>query len=72
MVKSEKLSLEMRRLEVFCRLVELRSFTKTGEAMGLAQSTVSEHIRSLEEMLEEKLLDRLGLDISPTPAGRLF
>ena len=43
--------MDMRRLEVFCKVVELKSFTKAGEALLLAQPTVSEHLRSLEQML---------------------
>jgi DNA-binding transcriptional LysR family regulator len=53
-------------------VVELRSFTKAAEAVLLSQPTVSEHIRSLEEMLGEKLLDRLGRDVLPTPAGQIL
>ena len=52
--------MDMRRLEVFCKVVELKSFTKAGEALLLAQPTVSEHLRTLEDMLGEKLVDRLG------------
>jgi DNA-binding transcriptional LysR family regulator len=64
--------MEMRRLEVFCKVVELRSFTKAAEALLLSQPTVSEHIRTLEETLGEKMLDRLGREIGPTPAGEVF
>jgi DNA-binding transcriptional LysR family regulator len=65
-------SMEMRRLEVFCKVVELKSFTKAAEALFLSQPTVSEHIRTLEGMLGEKLIDRLGREALPTPAGRIF
>ncbi len=64
--------MDIRRLEVFCKVVELKSFTKAAESLLLAQPTVSEQIRSLEESLGEKLLDRLGREVLPTPAGRLF
>lgn len=64
--------MEMRRIEVFCKVVELRSFTKAAEALLLSQPTVSEHIRSLEDGLGEKLLDRLGREVLTTPAGKLF
>jgi DNA-binding transcriptional LysR family regulator len=65
-------SMEMRRLEVFCKVVELKSFTKAAEALQLSQPTVSEHIRALEAVLEEKMIDRLGREASATPAGRIF
>jgi DNA-binding transcriptional LysR family regulator len=59
-------------MKVFCKVVELRSFTRAGEEMFLSQPTVSEHVRSLEEMLGEKLLDRLGREIFLTPVGKIL
>jgi DNA-binding transcriptional LysR family regulator len=64
--------MDIRRLEVFCKVVELQSFTKAAEAALLSQPTVSEHIRALEEMLGEKLVDRLGREVLPTPAGKIL
>ncbi|MDH4333589.1 MAG: LysR family transcriptional regulator, partial [Desulfobulbaceae bacterium] len=64
--------MDLHRLEVFCKVVELKSFTKAAEAIFLSQPTVSEHIRSLEEMLEERLVDRLGREVLPTQAGQLL
>jgi len=64
--------MEIHKLEVFCRVVELKSFTHAAEAVLLTQPTVSEHIRSLEQELGQKLLDRLGRVVEPTPVGRLF
>ena len=65
-------SMEMRRLEVFCKVVEWKSFTKAAEALHLSQPTVSEHIRALEATLDEKMIDRLGREALPTPAGQVF
>lgn len=64
--------MDIHRLEVFCRVLELKSFTKAGEAVFLTQPTVSEHIRALEEELGEKLVDRLGREVLPTPAGKIL
>lgn len=64
--------MEIRRLEVFCKVVELKSFTRAAEAALLSQPTVSEQIRLLEEALGEKLLDRLGREVLPTPAGEIL
>jgi DNA-binding transcriptional LysR family regulator len=64
--------MELRKLEVFCKVVELKSFTRSAEAVLLSQPTVSEHIRSLEEELGQKLLDRSGREVEPTPVGRLL
>jgi DNA-binding transcriptional LysR family regulator len=64
--------MEIRKLDAFCRVVELKSFTRAGEAMLLSQPTISEHIRSLEEELGQKLVDRLGREVEVTPAGRVL
>lgn len=64
--------MDIHRLLVFCRVVELQSFTKAAEAVSLTQPTVSEHIRVLEDSLGEKLIDRLGREILPTPAGKIL
>ena len=64
--------MDIHRLEVFCRVIEMQSFTKAADAVFLTQPTVSEHIRALEEALGEKLLDRLGREVLPTPAGKIL
>lgn len=64
--------MDIRRLEVFLRVVELSSFTKAAEALNLSQPTVSEHIRCLEETLNERLVDRAGREVGPTPAGKVL
>ncbi len=64
--------MDMRRLEVFCRVVELKSFTKAAEVLSLAQPTVSEHMRSLEEELGGRLVERLGRQVLPSPLGKMF
>jgi DNA-binding transcriptional LysR family regulator len=64
--------MDLHRLEVFCKVVELKSFTKAADAVFLSQPTVSEHIRSLEETLDERLVDRLGREMLPTQAGQIL
>jgi DNA-binding transcriptional LysR family regulator len=64
--------MDIHRLEVFCKVVEMRSFTKAADAVFLTQPTVSEHLRALEEMVGEKLLDRLGREVLPTQAGKIL
>jgi LysR family transcriptional regulator, low CO2-responsive transcriptional regulator len=46
------------RLAVFRTVVERRSFARAAEALSLSPSTVSGHIRVLEEVLEGELFDR--------------
>lgn len=64
--------MEIRKLEAFCNVVELKSFTRAAEAMFLSQPTISDHVRSLEEELGQKLLDRFGREVKVTPAGDLL
>jgi len=63
---------DLRQLEIFCRVVELQSFSRAAEAVFLTQASVSERISGLENSLGVKLLDRLGRQILPTKAGELL
>jgi DNA-binding transcriptional LysR family regulator len=64
--------MDFRRLEVFVKAYELKSFSKAGLALYLTQPTVSEHIRLLEEDLGLVLFDRQGKEVLPTQGGRLL
>ena len=65
--------MELRPLEIFCRVVEQKSFTAAARVLGMAQASVSERIASLESDLGLQLLDRLGRTVTPTAAGeRLY
>jgi len=63
---------DLRQLEIFLKVVELGSFSKAGEAVHLAQASVSERIATLESMVGAKLLDRMGRAVAPTKAGELL
>ncbi len=64
--------MDLRALEVFCKVVELRSFSRAAEAVYLTQPTVSGHIKALEAELGLQLLDRAGKTVTPTQAGELL
>src|SRR6202158_2765253 len=64
--------MDLRQLEIFVKVAELKSFSKAAEALFLTQPTVSEHIRTLEQELGVRLLDRLGRGAEATAAGRLL
>lgn len=64
--------MDVRQLEIFVKVAEFGSFSRAAEALLLTQPTVSEHIRSLEEELGVRLLDRLGRGAAPTKAGQLL
>ena len=63
---------DLRQLEIFCKVVELESFSKAADAVYLAQASVSERIANLEKVVGVKLLDRLGRQVVPTKAGELL
>ncbi len=59
-------------LNIFCKVVELKSFSKAGNNIHLSQPTVSSHIKDLEEHFDCQLIDRLGKEALPTKAGELL
>jgi len=64
--------MDLKSLEVFCRIVELRSFTRAAEAVSLTQPTVSGHMKDLEAELGIRLLDRAGRTVTATRAGTIL
>ncbi|MBI5893466.1 MAG: LysR family transcriptional regulator [Deltaproteobacteria bacterium] len=64
--------MELKFLEIFCKVVEERGFSKAASALFLTQPTISSHIKTLEDEIGIKLLDRLGRDVVPTKAGEVL
>ncbi len=64
--------MDLRRLQVFAKVYECRSFSRAAEEVLLSQPTVSGHIKSLEEEIGLQLFDRLGREILPTRAAVLL
>lgn len=64
--------MELKYLEIFCKVVEEKSFSKAAVVLNLTQPTVSIHIKSLEEELGMTFLDRLGRSVVPTRAGEVL
>lgn len=64
--------MEVRQMEVLCKVVELESFSLAAKALGLSQPTASEHIKTLEGELGTRLFDRLGRKVQPTRAGEIL
>ncbi len=73
-IKDQRTSInfDLRQLEAFCKVVELKSFSKAAKSVFLAQASVSERIATLENMVGTQLLDRLGRQVVPTKAGDLL
>jgi DNA-binding transcriptional LysR family regulator len=61
--------MELKYIEIFCAVVELKSFSKAARALHLTQPTVSIHIKTLEEEFSTRLFDRMGRSVIPTQAG---
>jgi len=66
------LQIEFRHLETFCRVADLKSFSKAADDLFLTQPTVSGHILSLEESLSLRLFDRTSREVRLTKAGEVF
>lgn len=64
--------MDLKVLEAFCRIVELKSFSRAAEAVGLTQPTVSAHIKGLEGETGLRLFDRAGRSVKATQAGELL
>ena len=64
--------MDLRLLEIFCRVYTERSFSRAAREFGLTQPTVSAHVKELEGSLGTPLFVRLGREIQATEAGRLL
>jgi DNA-binding transcriptional LysR family regulator len=62
--------MNIRQLECFIAVVDEGSFTRAARRVGIAQPSLSQHIKTLEEELDGAVLDRLPRGVSLTPAGR--
>lgn len=62
--------MDIRGLQIFLEVADLKSFTRAGERLGYSQPTISFQIRQLEQELGVPLFDRIGHTVSLTDAGR--
>lgn len=60
---------EFAELTAFVEVAEQRNFAKAAAQLGIAPSTLSQTIRSLEERLGVRLLNRTTRSVAPTEAG---
>jgi DNA-binding transcriptional LysR family regulator len=60
---------EFAELSAFVAVAEEASFTKAAKRLGLSPATLSQTIRSLEERLGVRLLNRTTRSVAPTDAG---
>lgn len=64
--------MEIRRLQYFIAVCKYLHFTKAAESLHVAQPTLSQQIKLLEEEVGAKLFDRLGKKVLLTPAGQIL
>lgn len=64
--------MEIRQLKTFWTLASTCNFSQTAELLSYVPSTITMQIKSLEEELGVKLLDRLGKKVVLTDAGQQF
>ena len=62
--------MDIKNLTTFLYAAELGGFTRAAEKLGYSQSTVSFHIRQLEDELHTQLFERVGHTVSLTEKGR--
>lgn len=66
----ERCALDFRLLKTFITITSLGSFVQAADALGYAQSTITNHIQSLENEMGVRLFERLGHRISLTAHGK--
>jgi len=64
--------MEFDQLRTFLAVLEHKSFVRAGEALHVGQSTVSFHVKSLEQRVGATLLERGRGSVAPTAAGRIL
>lgn len=61
--------MQIGQLRAFLAVAERRHFTKAARALGMAQPSVSAHVRRLEAEIGQTLFHRLKGNVALTPAG---
>ncbi len=64
--------MELEQLKTLLAVLDAGSFSRAAEALQLAQSTVSFHIKALEKNVGARLLDRQGGAVRATTAGKVI
>src|SRR5699024_9218424 len=64
--------MELRQLQTFVHVVQLKSFSKVADKLFLTQPTITSHIQSLEKELGITLLNRSSKEITLTAGGQIL
>jgi len=63
---------DVKRLEIFLKILETKSLSKSAAALGLAQPTVSASLKTLEDSIGHKLFDRTPRSVKPLPQALIL
>src|SRR6266853_2143696 len=64
--------MRLRQIQNFVAVVESSSIRGAARKLGVSQPAITKSVRSLEEELHSRLVQRTPHGIVPTPAGRAF
>lgn len=64
--------MELHQLRYFLAVARARNFSRAAEHCHVAQPSLSQQIKKLEEELDERLFERTKREVALTPAGELF
>lgn len=64
--------MDIHQLKLFCKIADLKSFSRAAESVLLTQPTASGHIKNLEGEFGVRLFDRLGREVALTEAGKIL
>ncbi|MEW6378275.1 MAG: selenium metabolism-associated LysR family transcriptional regulator [bacterium] len=66
------MNIDIHHLEVFCTCAELGSFSEAAQTLGISQSTVSTHIKTVESEIGAQVFDRRKGRVHLTPVGEVL
>lgn len=64
--------MDIRQLETFIQVCDLRSFSRAADRLYITQPTVTSHIQSLEKELGTLLINRIGKTLTLTDSGQIL
>jgi DNA-binding transcriptional LysR family regulator len=64
--------MDVKRLEIFLKILETKSLSKAAAALGLAQPSVSASLKTLEDSVGYRLFDRTPRSVKPLPQALIL
>jgi DNA-binding transcriptional LysR family regulator len=63
---------DVKRLEIFLKILDTKSLSKAAAALGMAQPSVSASLKTLEDSIGYKLFDRTPRSVKPLPQALIL